>query len=189
MAGKRDEDEDEDEDTEKKGSSFMSRNFPDARPLQQNKLATQSVKKTQAKNKHAAIDEDIDAAPLHLPGYSDISANDELSYQGNGIQKRVYRQLKQGKLRPQDRLDLHGQTVEQAYRSTMLFIHQCRQQKKYCVLIIHGRGYRSAGGVPVLKQSVFHWLQQHHSVLAFHSATPADGGKGALYVLLRRNPS
>ena len=98
------------------------------------------------------------------------------------------RQLKTGKIAVEKRLDLHGQTIEQAHQSLMQFIHRCQQQRKYYVLIIHGRGYRSAGSVPVLKQNVDYWLKQHNSVLAFHSASPADGGKGAVYVLLRKDP-
>lgn len=186
MADKRD----EDEGNENYYSSFMYRNFPDARPLQQNKLATDSEKVKQPVRKRiaGALDtEDADLPPLRIPGNSEINADDYLRYQGNGVQNRVLRQLKQGKITVEDRLDLHGQTIEQAHRSTMIFINRCQQQKKYCVLIIHGRGYRSAGGIPLLKQNVFHWLQNHDSVLAFHSAVPADGGKGAVYALLRKN--
>ena len=182
MSGNRDNDEENENDS----TSFMSRNLPDARPLRQNNEATESTKP-----KHPGIRlrtnlQDSDLPPLRLAGYSEINATDELSYHGNGVQNRVLRQLKQGKIPLEGRLDLHGQTIEQAHKSTMQFIHQCQQQRKYCVLIIHGQGYRSAGGVPVLKQNVSHWLQQHNSVLAFHSALPADGGKGAVYVLLRK---
>ena len=131
---------------------------------------------------------DFGPAQLRLAGNSTIKANDDLSYQGKGVQNRIMRQLKQGKIPVEIRLDLHGQTIEQAHQSTMQFIHQCQQHRNHCVLIIHGQGYRSAGGVPVLKQNVNNWLRQHDSVLAFHSATPGDGGKGAVYVLLRKKP-
>ena len=177
---------DNDEEKANNDASFMSRNFPDARPLQQNKQATESTKTKHPGNRLRENFQDTDLPPLRLAGQSEINATDELSYQGNGVQNRVLRQLKQGKIPLQGQLDLHGQKIEQAHKSTMQFIHQCQQQGKYCVLIIHGQGYRSAGGVPVLKQNVSHWLQQHNSVLAFHSALPADGGKGALYVLLRK---
>ena len=167
--------------------SFMSRNFPDATPLQQNKQATEQSKTRPFVRKSATEESEPDLAPLRLPGNSTIEAGDVLSYQGNGVQNRQMRQLKQGKIKFENVLDLHGQTVEQAYQSTMQFIHQCQLHKIYNLLIIHGQGYRSAGGVPVLKQNVDYWLRQHDSVLAFHSATPADGGKGAIYVLLRKS--
>ena len=184
MADKRD----KNDDSGNNSSSFMSRNFPDATPLKQNKQTMQSTKTRPHRSKSVATGSDVDLPALQQPGSSTIAANDVLSYQGNGVQNRIMRQLKTGKIAVEQRLDLHGQTIEQAHRSIMQFIHQCQQQRKCYVLIIHGRGYRSAGGVPVLKQNVDYWLRQHNSVLAFHTASPADGGTGAVYVLLRKDP-
>ena len=184
MADKRDKNDDSGNDS----TSFMSRNFPDATPLKQNKQNIQSTKINLRGKKFNTPLSDVELPPLRQSGNSTIAANDILSYQGNGVQNRIMRQLKTGKIAVEKRLDLHGQTIEQAHQSLMQFIHQCQQQRKYYVLIIHGRGYRSAGGVPVLKQNVDYWLKQHNSVLAFHSASPADGGKGAVYVLLRKDP-
>ncbi|MGH8521143.1 MAG: Smr/MutS family protein, partial [Gammaproteobacteria bacterium] len=39
---------------------------------------------------------------------------------------------------------------------------------------------------PVLKGKLNLWLQRRKDILAFSSARPADGGTGAVYVLLRR---
>jgi DNA-nicking Smr family endonuclease len=39
----------------------------------------------------------------------------------------------------------------------------------------------------VLKRKVDHWLRQWDGILAFVSARQADGGTGAVYVLLRRS--
>ena len=41
-----------------------------------------------------------------------------------------------------------------------------------------------AGKAPVLKNKVHSWLVQKNEVLAFVQAKPADGGAGALVVLL-----
>jgi DNA-nicking Smr family endonuclease len=57
------------------------------------------------------------------------------------------------------------------------------------VLVVHGRGLHSKDQIPILKESVQAWLSQGRlakGVLAFSSARPADGGVGAVYVLLRR---
>ena len=57
------------------------------------------------------------------------------------------------------------------------------------VLIVHGRGRNSKDNVPVLKERLKSWLARGRigrDILAFTSARPADGGTGALYVLLRR---
>ena len=53
-----------------------------------------------------------------------------------------------------------------------------------CVRIIHGKGLGS-GGVPILKNLVDRLLRQRNDVLAYHSAPPAQGGTGAVLVLLR----
>jgi len=167
-------------------SSFMSRFFPDVTPLKQNKQENSLAGKKKPGPRKRPVIDDFDSPPLRLAGSSSIGANDELSYQGNGIQNRIMRELKRGKISIEDRLDLHGQTVEQSHQSCMRFIHHCRQAGQYCVLIIHGQGYRSSGGIPVLKQQIDYWLRQHDAVLAFCSALQCDGGKGAVYVLLRK---
>ena len=54
-----------------------------------------------------------------------------------------------------------------------------------CVRIVHGKGRYSAEGVPVLKNLVDRLLRQRGDVLAFHSAPAAQGGTGAVLVLLK----
>jgi DNA-nicking Smr family endonuclease len=53
------------------------------------------------------------------------------------------------------------------------------------VRIIHGKGNGSPGREPVLKSKVKTWLVQKDEVIAFAQARAADGGHGALLVLLR----
>jgi DNA-nicking Smr family endonuclease len=55
-----------------------------------------------------------------------------------------------------------------------------------CVRIVHGKGLRSGPNGPVLKQRVDQWLRRFEAVLAFVSARQADGGTGAVYVLLKK---
>ena len=54
-----------------------------------------------------------------------------------------------------------------------------------CVRVVHGKGLGSPGREPVLKSRVHSWLVQKQEVLAFVQARPAEGGNGALVVLLR----
>ncbi|MFZ9182955.1 MAG: Smr/MutS family protein, partial [Hylemonella sp.] len=53
-----------------------------------------------------------------------------------------------------------------------------------CVRVVHGKGHGSPGKTPVLKNRVHSWLVQKKEVLAFVQARPADGGAGALVLLL-----
>jgi len=50
---------------------------------------------------------------------------------------------------------------------------------------VHGKGHGSRDGVPVLKGKVGGWLARRSEVIAFCQARPADGGAGALLVLLK----
>ena len=51
---------------------------------------------------------------------------------------------------------------------------------------VHGKGLHSESGVPVLKNLVDRLLRQRADVLAFASAPAAQGGHGAVLVLLNR---
>lgn len=116
------------------------------------------------------------ATPIH---------RDEPVFHGHsGLSLRQKRQLTQGRIRYEARLDLHGFTAHEAAIAVARFLDQSTQQDCRCVLIVHGKGYHS-GGYPVLKAQLIRWLDQHRAVIAFSSATQRDGGTGALYVLLR----
>jgi DNA-nicking Smr family endonuclease len=112
-------------------------------------------------------------------------AADELSFARPGVQRKTLRQLKRGQLPCGMELDLHGMTVAEARPILAEFIADSRQRRLRSVRIIHGKGYRSAGFQPVLKGMVNNWLRQHDGVLAFYSARQADGGTGAVNVLLK----
>ncbi|HEY0201779.1 MAG TPA: Smr/MutS family protein, partial [Burkholderiaceae bacterium] len=65
------------------------------------------------------------------------------------------------------------------------FIRETHQAGLRCVRVVHGKGLGSPGRAPVLKSRVQRWLVQKNEVLAFVQARPAEGGAGALVVLLR----
>jgi len=123
-------------------------------------------------------------------GPFDISATDEyIEGIGPGIDRRILKKLKRGDYAVQAHLDLHGLTSEEARVEVERFLDAARAANRRCVLLIHGRGHNSKEGVPVLKERLKVWLTRGrigHAVLAFATARPADGGAGAVYVLLRR---
>lgn len=108
-----------------------------------------------------------------------------LSFSRGGIQHKVLKNLRQGKNPVEDILDLHGQTVEQARKQLLVFLDSCNTSGIRHVLIIHGKGFRSADK-PVIKPMVNRWLRATDQILAFHTAQPKDGGSGAVYVLLKK---
>ncbi|MBI1398446.1 MAG: DNA mismatch repair protein MutS [Betaproteobacteria bacterium] len=134
-----------------------------------------------------AVLEDSLTDPLEDDNAVDIG--DELTYRRDGIPGQTLRKLRRGEWAVQDDLDLHSMTVDEARSMLAGFLSRCVRTGIRCVRVVHGKGYRSQGGRPVLKGKVAHWLRQRDEVLAYVQARPADGGSGALLVLLRGTPS
>jgi DNA-nicking Smr family endonuclease len=106
-----------------------------------------------------------------------------------GIDKRTAERLKRGKLPIDATLDLHGYFQADAQRMLTDFMLEQGERGARCLLVVTGKGSRSAEGRGVLKEAVPRWLNApglRRHVLAISQAAPADGGTGAYYVLLRR---
>ena len=97
--------------------------------------------------------------------------------------------MRAGAYSPEGHLDLHGRNMQQAYAALAVFIKYAYQSGKRHLLIITGRGRNSPGGLSVLRERVQAWLARDpfkRVVLGFCTAKPADGGAGAMYLLLRK---
>lgn len=114
-----------------------------------------------------------------------LETDAELSYRRDGIGPDVIRRLRRGHWIIQDELDLHGQRREEARELLGAFLRRCALKGIRCVRIIHGKGLGSVNQKPVLKKLVHGWLVQKEEVMAFVQARAADGGSGALVVLLK----
>ena len=114
-----------------------------------------------------------------------LTTGDIMSYASVGMQRTVLRKLRQGHFGIDAEVDLHGYTVEEAKTLLDRFLRVCLTEACHCVHVIHGKGYRSEGDRPILKNKINLWLRRHPQVLAFCTARPMDGGTGAVYVLLR----
>lgn len=115
-----------------------------------------------------------------------LEAGDALSYRRDEVPGRVLQRLRKGQYAAQDELDLHWSDAAQAETMLRAFLAQARAAGLGCVRIVHGKGLHSETGVPVLKNLVDRMLRHRADVLAFHSAPPAQGGNGAVLVLLKR---
>ncbi len=102
-----------------------------------------------------------------------------------GLQHRVMKQLRRGKIALNDTLDLHGSTALEARQSVSDFIAVSIADHYRAVIIVHGKGLRSTNNTPVLKTRVNYWLRDNDNVMGFCPAAPHHGGSGALYVLLK----
>src|SRR5687768_16705658 len=127
-----------------------------------------------------------DSLSDHLPWDPATETGDELTYARDGIGMQTLRKLRRGHWVTQTELDLHGLTVAEARELLAKFLNLCVRRGLRCVRIIHGKGLRSKNREPVLKQKVGRWLMQRDEVLGFCQARRADGGSGAMMVLLKR---
>ena len=115
-----------------------------------------------------------------------IEVGEELSYLKPGLSPRLLRRLKRGHFSIADEIDLHQMSAEVARGAIKLFLAESLRAGRLCVKIIHGKGLRSRAQGPVLKRLADSLLRRRADVLAYASAPPAEGGTGAVIVLLQR---
>lgn len=124
-----------------------------------------------------------DFTPL-VDNKAHIDAEDGSSHRKNGVQKRIIQKLKRGQFPVGQELDLHHMNVETARSVLLDFIASMQCGTLKSVRIIHGKGIRSLNG-PRLKRMTWQLLRDHPQVLAFTTCKPANGGGGAVDVLLK----
>ncbi len=134
-------------------------------------------------DERAALEDSLD----HLPEELEVESGEELHFGRDRVPAAVLKGLRRGRYAIEDELDLHGLTAVQARDVLRDFLASATARRLSCVRIVHGKGRGSGPRGPVLKKSVNLWLRKHDAVLAFSSARPAQGGTGALCVLLRRS--
>ena len=117
---------------------------------------------------------------------SEDEVEEEMDFEKGGIQRSVLRRLRNGQIRVESVLDLHGYTVIEAERELQAFLQGARAGgRQRAVRVIHGKGIGLPNKKSVLKEKVFVCLRQSEAVLACCVAGPAQGGTGAVNVLLK----
>ncbi len=103
-----------------------------------------------------------------------------------GVSVAQVGELRRGKIRAEDTLDLHGDTTDKGIARLRAFLFEANRIGRRCVLVVHGKGLHSEHGAP-LREAVLADLLGPCSgfVHALSTAAPADGGEGATYVMLR----
>lgn len=107
------------------------------------------------------------------------------------IDKTLSEKLRRGKIKIDQKIDLHGLTQSEAYETLVKTITAAGQRNKKCLLVITGKGRKTCDGEPegILRERVPKWLVTPPLaplVLMFQEASIKHGGSGAFYVLLRR---
>ncbi len=133
-------------------------------------------------DEHTALAESR-TAPLDADAA--LETGEEAAYLREGLSRQVLRRLRRGHWVVQAQLDLHGLTRDEARAAVGDFLRESVRHARRCVRIVHGKGLGSRNREPVLKEKIRGWLAQREEVLAFCQAPAAQGGSGALFVLLK----
>ena len=158
----------------------------DAKPLKRERRVAPPDPKVQPKPARSRR-ADVATHGDRFPDYSQADLDDTdvtMRFQRASVGRRAMRKLSRGSFRIDAELDLHGMTVAEAGPRLADFIAASSAHRQECIRIIHGKGMGSGERGPVLKRNVNRWLRQHSAVQAFVPARQADGGAGAVYVLL-----
>ena len=139
-------------------------------------VATQH-KKDEAQVIQDSLSDEFDVSTL-------LDTDDALSFRRPTVGPEVTRKLRKGDWAIQREIDLHGLRSDEARLALTTFIRDAHKHGIRCVRVVHGKGLGSPGKTPVLKSKVHSWLVQKNQVMAFVQAKPAEGGAGALVVLL-----
>ena len=157
---------------------------PLAKPRRQplHKPAPPPVPTQTLRDERAVLAESV-AGPLSVDDALDSGI--ELTYLRDGVSRQVLRRLRRGHWVVQDGLDLHGMNRVEAAQQVAEFVRAAAARGLRCVRIVHGKGLGSKNREPVLKGKLRAWLTPRDEVLAYCQAPAAEGGSGALLVLLK----
>jgi DNA-nicking Smr family endonuclease len=183
---------------------LLNRLFAGVQPLDRSRggrVPKQKVERAisvddQVKRVRDVAQKEAEAVHEHLRALVEGRARFEVTDDGQRVEGRrvdlppeALRRLRRGLVPVDARLDLHGMGVPEARTKLEGFLRTTRANGERCVLVIHGKGEHSPRGVAVLRGEIAAWLSQGASsehVAAFATSSVADGGEGAVYVLLRR---
>ena len=122
----------------------------------------------------------------------------------SSFDRRTAQKLGRGQMEPEARLDLHGESLENARYALLHFISSRRMQGLRMVLVITGKGASPFARHTLHGLKHFHtperegkirrelplWLEEAQfriHVVGFQPAHPRHGGGGAFYVRLRKH--
>jgi DNA-nicking Smr family endonuclease len=102
-----------------------------------------------------------------------------------GLDSSTWQKLLSGRLRADQRLDLHGNTATHAFHRFEHALAQATSDGLRCLEVITGRGVGEQGGV--LRRELPHWINLAHlRPLILAASYPHAANTGSVRLLLRR---
>lgn len=159
--------------------NLFKETFKGVKPLKQDTVVHQPVKKTQTIMNKKLQQEQVDASFYFSDQYQPLlNSEGPVRYHREDVSSFEVKKLRRGDYVPEFFLDLHGLTQEQAKQEIGALIAACRREHVKCACIMHGYGQN------ILKRQTPLWLAQHPAILAFHQAPKEFGGDAAILLLV-----
>ena len=149
--------------------------LPESKRKELPKARPAPIPRQTRRDEKAALQESL--GPLSADDAMDTG--EELLFVRPGVSRQTLRKMRRGHWVVEDQVDLHGLDRHAALSETDEFLKKAKRSGLRCVRIVHGKG------LGVLKAKLRRWLPMKDEVLAFTQAPAAQGGGGALLVLLR----
>nr|WP_254447502.1 Smr/MutS family protein [Sphingomonas sp. ID1715] len=99
------------------------------------------------------------------------------------------RRLGRGIVQPDFAVDLHGHTLDSAYRTLDAGLDRAIAQGARVLLLVTGKPRAPGSGRGAIRAAVGDWLaasRHADEIAAVRGAHPRHGGAGALYIILKR---
>ncbi len=101
------------------------------------------------------------------------------------VERGIIKKLSTGMLPIEKSIDLHGYTIDQAYKVFYQSLYKALSQRIKLMLVITGKGDREKSSI---RSELMHWVNlpeiSSHIVYITH-ASQRHGGEGAFYIVLR----
>ena len=144
----------------------------DVVPLGQSSRIAPTKAPTQLRKPSSLLENE--PSSIYIAYQEPVTGESQLSYLKENVDAKLLRQLKQGKIKPEKVIDLHGLTVKEAEEHLLQILSPAITAR--CVLIVHGKGKQPQGEPARVKSLVNQVLRSLPHVLAFCSARANDGG-------------
>ncbi len=103
------------------------------------------------------------------------------------VERSIIKKLRTGKIPIDLSIDLHGYTIDQAYKVFYNSVRNAISQSFKLMLVITGKGSRDKSSI---RSELMHWVNlpeiSSHIIYITHSMQQ-QGGEGAFYIVLRKS--
>jgi DNA-nicking Smr family endonuclease len=150
----------------------------DTRVRPSKKMSSEATETARARAEDAVTTAASHGLSIEEPAPMD--KNKPLEYVAYGADRRVLSLLDEAPFPAQYEVDLHGHTVDEAANAIAALFQIMNERRLTHIRIIHGVGWHSKHGRPLLKAYINRWLKGNPDIVAFASARRSDGGVGVV---------